>query len=100
MVRETGTGQRSAGRWRDAGPSTRGPRGPHSDLGLWHNHGDIKKRQDSFGLGMPYPRAIPHSDGAGVVDLVGDGISAESCNSALTVVARWFPRTSCDRAVT
>jgi NADPH2:quinone reductase len=23
------------------------------------NPGDIKKRQDSFGLGMPYPRVIP-----------------------------------------
>lgn len=41
------------------------------------NPGDIKKRQDSFGLGMPYPRVIPHSDGAGVVDMVGDGVSAE-----------------------
>jgi NADPH2:quinone reductase len=41
------------------------------------NPGDIKKREDSFGLGMPYPRVIPHSDGAGVVDLVGDGVSAE-----------------------
>src|SRR5580698_5413047 len=41
------------------------------------NPGDIKKRQDSFGLGMPYPRVIPHSDGAGVVDLVGDGVSPE-----------------------
>ena len=41
------------------------------------NPGDIKKRHDSFGLGMPYPRVIPHSDGAGVVDLVGDGVSAE-----------------------
>src|ERR1700751_3018236 len=41
------------------------------------NPGDIKKRQDSFGLGMSYPRVIPHSDGAGAVDLVGDGVSAE-----------------------
>ena len=41
------------------------------------NPGDIKKRQDAFGLGMPYPRVIPHSDGAGVVDLVGDAVSAE-----------------------
>jgi NADPH:quinone reductase len=41
------------------------------------NPGDIKKRQDSFGLGMPYPRVIPHSDGAGVVDLVGNDVSAE-----------------------
>ena len=41
------------------------------------NPGDIKKRQDSFGLGMPYPRVIPHSDGAGRVDKVGDGVSAD-----------------------
>src|SRR6201997_1279242 len=39
------------------------------------NPGDIKKRQDSFGLGMPYPRVIPHSDGAGEVDPVGEGVS-------------------------
>jgi NADPH:quinone reductase len=41
------------------------------------NPGDIKKRQDSFGLGMSYPRVIPHSDGAGKVDQVGDGMSPE-----------------------
>jgi NADPH:quinone reductase len=41
------------------------------------NPGDIKKRQDSFGLGMPYPRVIPHSDGAGTVDQVGEGVSTE-----------------------
>ena len=31
------------------------------------NPGDIRKRQDDFGVGMPYPRVIPHSDGAGQV---------------------------------
>jgi NADPH2:quinone reductase len=41
------------------------------------NPGDVKKRQDSFGLGMPYPRVIPHSDGAGEVDQVGEGVSRE-----------------------
>jgi NADPH:quinone reductase len=41
------------------------------------NPGDIKKRQDAFGLGMSYPRIIPHSDGAGRVDRVGDGVSPE-----------------------
>ncbi|MGB5753378.1 MAG: NADPH:quinone reductase [Thermoanaerobaculia bacterium] len=40
------------------------------------NPGDVKKRQDTFGLGMAYPRVIPHSDGAGVIDQVGDGVSA------------------------
>ncbi len=38
------------------------------------NPGDLKKRQDTFGVGMPYPRVIPHSDGAGEVDQVGEGV--------------------------
>jgi NADPH:quinone reductase-like Zn-dependent oxidoreductase len=37
------------------------------------NPGDIKKRQNAFGYGMPYPRVIPHSDGAGHIDQVGEG---------------------------
>ena len=41
------------------------------------NPGDVKKRQDTFGIDMPYPRVIPHSDGAGVVDQVGEGVSPE-----------------------
>jgi NADPH:quinone reductase len=41
------------------------------------NPGDIKKRQDAFGYGMAYPRVIPHSDGAGRVDQLGSGVSAE-----------------------
>jgi NADPH:quinone reductase len=41
------------------------------------NPGDVKKREDSFGLGMPFPRVIPHSDGSGVVDAVGEGVSRE-----------------------
>ena len=41
------------------------------------NPGDTKKREDAFGVGMQYPRVIPHSDGAGQVDQVGDGVSSE-----------------------
>ena len=41
------------------------------------NPGDVKKREDSFGLGMPYPRVIPHSDGAGTIDKVGPGVSQD-----------------------
>jgi NADPH2:quinone reductase len=41
------------------------------------NPGDVKKRQDAFGVGMPYPRVIPHSDGSGTVDAVGEGVSRE-----------------------
>jgi NADPH2:quinone reductase len=40
------------------------------------NPGDVKKRQDSFGLGMTYPRVIPHSDGAGTIDRAGEGVPA------------------------
>jgi NADPH:quinone reductase len=41
------------------------------------NPGDVKKREDAFGVGMAYPRVIPHSDGSGTVDAVGDGVSRE-----------------------
>jgi len=39
------------------------------------NPGDVKKRHDKFGIGMPYPRVVPHSDGAGVIDEVGSQVS-------------------------
>ncbi|MER5899454.1 NADPH:quinone reductase [Streptomyces mirabilis] len=38
------------------------------------NPGDTKKRHGWLGSSMPYPRVIPHSDAAGVVDAVGDGV--------------------------
>lgn len=41
------------------------------------NPGDVKKREDAFGVAMPYPRVIPHSDGSGTVDAVGEGVSRE-----------------------
>jgi NADPH:quinone reductase len=41
------------------------------------NPGDTKKRGDAFGVGMPYPRVIPHSDGAGRIDQIGPDISSE-----------------------
>ena len=40
------------------------------------NPGDIKKRQDALGVGMLFPRVIPHSDGAGTIDRVGEGVPA------------------------
>jgi NADPH2:quinone reductase len=40
------------------------------------NPGDVKKREDTFGYGMSYPRVIPHSDGAGTIDRVGGGVPA------------------------
>jgi NADPH:quinone reductase len=38
------------------------------------NPGDTKKRGDWVGHGMPFPRVVPHSDGSGVVDAVGEGV--------------------------
>jgi NADPH2:quinone reductase len=38
------------------------------------NPGDTKKRRGWLGSSMPFPRVIPHSDAAGVVDNVGDGV--------------------------
>ena len=36
--------------------------------------GDVKKRSGWQGSPMPYPRVIPHSDGAGIIDAVGSGV--------------------------
>jgi NADPH:quinone reductase len=38
------------------------------------NVGDVKKRQGWLGFGMAFPRVIPHSDGAGEIDAVGEGV--------------------------
>ena len=38
------------------------------------NPGDTKKRSGWQGTPMAFPRIIPHSDGAGVIDAVGDGV--------------------------
>ena len=35
---------------------------------------DLAKRSGSFGAAMPFPRVIPHSDGAGIVDAVGPSV--------------------------
>ncbi|MCY0930670.1 NADPH:quinone reductase [Streptomyces sp. H27-H1] len=40
------------------------------------NPGDTKKRRGWTGSAMPYPQVIPHSDAAGIVDAVGDGVNA------------------------
>lgn len=40
------------------------------------NPGDTKKRAAWTGAALPYPRVVPHSDGAGVVDALGAGVDA------------------------
>ncbi|WP_352735634.1 hypothetical protein [Mesorhizobium sp. M0460] len=41
------------------------------------NPGDMKKRSGWQGAPMRYARVIPHSDGAGVIDAVGAGVSPD-----------------------
>lgn len=38
------------------------------------NPGDTKKRRGWLGSSMPFPRVIPHSDAAGTVESVGQGV--------------------------
>src|SRR3954453_10536871 len=38
------------------------------------NPGDTKKRGDWLGSRMPFPGIVPHSDGSGVIDAVGEGV--------------------------
>lgn len=47
------------------------------------NPGDVRKRRNDFGYGMPYPRVIPHSDGAGHIDRVGPGVASERLDTAV-----------------
>ncbi|QCO16573.1 NADPH:quinone reductase (plasmid) [Azospirillum brasilense] len=41
------------------------------------NPSDIKTRTGFGGKAMPFPRIVPHQDGAGVIDDVGPGVPAE-----------------------
>jgi NADPH2:quinone reductase len=38
--------------------------------------GDIKKREAWLGSPMAFPRIVPHSDGAGMIDAAGEGVNA------------------------
>jgi NADPH:quinone reductase len=38
------------------------------------NPGDIKKRQSWLGSPMAFPRIVPHSDGAGIIEAIGPGV--------------------------
>lgn len=53
---------------------------------------DIKKRENAFGYGMPYPRVIPHSDGAGRVDQLGAGVSPEWMGRSVWCYGAQSPR--------
>ena len=38
------------------------------------NPADVKRRAGWLGTGMDHPRVIPHADGSGVIEAVGDGV--------------------------
>ena len=38
------------------------------------NPSDVKSRSGSRGPELPFPRIVPHSDGMGVIDAVGEGV--------------------------
>jgi NADPH:quinone reductase len=40
------------------------------------NPGDIKKREGWLGSPMAFARIVPHSDGAGIIDAVGEGVAS------------------------
>ncbi|HLL51990.1 MAG TPA: NADPH:quinone reductase [Myxococcaceae bacterium] len=39
------------------------------------NPSDVKRRSGAVVRQMPFPRIVPHSDGAGIIDRVGEGVS-------------------------
>jgi NADPH2:quinone reductase len=49
------------------------------------NPGDTKKRRGWTGSAMPSPRVIPHSDAAGVIDAVGEGVDPGRVNHRVWV---------------
>ena len=40
------------------------------------NPSDVKSRAGTRSNVLPYPQVVPHSDGAGVIDAVGEGVNA------------------------
>ncbi len=57
------------------------------------NPSDVKSRSAGGNPAMEFPRVIPHSDGAGVIEAVGKGVSAQ------LVGRRVSTRNLCDRRV-
>jgi len=49
------------------------------------NPGDIKKREGWLGSAMAFPRIVPHSDGAGVIEAVGPGVDTARTGSRVWV---------------
>ena len=55
------------------------------------NPSDIKARS-GFSVPMPFPKIIPHQDGAGVIDAVGEGVSASRLGERVWVYEAQYGR--------
>src|SRR3546814_3297444 len=54
------------------------------------NPSDWKARRRGRAGGMPFPKIIPHSDGAGVIDAVGEGVDRARIGPRVWVLnAQW-----------
>ncbi len=54
------------------------------------NPSDIKTRTGFGGKAMPFPRIVPHQDGAGVIDAVGPGVSETRIGKRVWIyMAQW-----------
>jgi len=54
------------------------------------NPSDVKSRSGGGNPAMEFPRVIPHSDGAGVIEAVGEGVSAQLVGQRVwTINGQW-----------
>ena len=74
LVRASGSRARGADLWRDADAGGRPGRSPGAAGGVRRQSAYVGRRGGSYRT-MEYPRVIPNSDGAGIVDQVGDGVT-------------------------
>lgn len=58
------------------------------------NPSDIKTRTGFGGKAMPFPRIVPHQDGAGVIDAVGPGVPPSRVGERV-----WVYMAQCGRAL-
>src|ERR1043166_7000018 len=64
------------------------------------NPSDVKSREGRTRR-IAFPRVIPHSDGAGVIDMVGDGVAASRVGERVwTWNAQWKRASGTDRKST
>jgi NADPH2:quinone reductase len=56
------------------------------------NPSDVKQRSGWGGLRIRHPRVIPHNDGAGVIEAVGEGVSPSRIGERVWIYEATLPR--------